>query len=68
LPPKSVNDRLHIAAAMTEGCHIIVSWNFKHLVNIRTIDGIRVIAALNNYNPVDICSSTMLLERSDSDE
>lgn len=68
LPPKSANDRLHIAAAMFIGCHIIASWNFKHLVNIRTIDGVRVIAALNNLNPVDICSPTMLLERSDSDE
>lgn len=68
LPSKSVNDRLHIAAAMFSGCHVVVSWNFKHMVNIRTIDGVRVIAALNNLNPVDICSPTMLLERSDSDE
>ena len=68
LPRKSVNDHLHIAAAMSEGCHVIVSWNFKHLVNIRTIDGIRVIATLNHYNPVDICSPTMLIERSDQDE
>jgi len=64
LPPKSVNDRLHIAAAMYTGCNIIVSWNFNHLVNISTIDGVRVIAALNNLNPIDIFSPTMLLERS----
>ena len=65
LPPKSVNDRLHIAAAMYAGCNILLSWNFNHLVNVTTIDGVRVIAALNNLNPVDIFSPTMLLERSD---
>jgi len=68
LPPKSVNDRLHIAAAMYTGCNVIVSWNFNHMVNVTTIDGVRVVAALNNLNPVDIFSPTMLLERSDSDE
>jgi len=67
LPPKSVNDRLHIAAAMYTGCNIIVSWNFNHMVNATTIDGVRVVAALNNLSPVDIFSPTMLLERSDLD-
>lgn len=65
LPPKSVNDRLHIATAMFTGCNIIVSWNFNHMVNVTTIDGVRIIAALNNLNPVDIFSPTMLLERGD---
>ncbi|MCL2856222.1 MAG: PIN domain-containing protein [Oscillospiraceae bacterium] len=65
LPPRSVNDRLHIATAMYAGCNILLSWNFNHLVNVATIDGARVIAALNNLNPVDIFSPTMLLERSD---
>jgi len=64
LPPKSINDRLHIAAAMQTGCNIIVSWNFNHMVNVTTIDRVRVIAALNNLRPVDIFSPTMLLERS----
>lgn len=67
LPPKSANDRLHIAAAMFAGCHIIVSWNFKHLVNIKTIDGVRIVAALNNLNQLDIYSPPMLLERRDLD-
>jgi len=68
LPPKSVNDRLHIAAAMHIGCNAIISWNFDHLVNAKTIDGVRVIAAINNLNPIDIFSPNMLLERNDQDE
>jgi len=67
ISPKNTNDRLHIAAAMFSGCNVIVSWNFKHLVNIKTIDGVRVIAALNNLNPIDIYSPNMLIERSDFD-
>ena len=63
LPPKSVNDRLHIAAAMCAGCNIIVSWNFNHMVNVTTIDGVRVIAALKNFYPIDIFSPSVLLER-----
>ena len=65
LPEKSVNDRLHIAAAMMNGCNILVSWNFKHIVNVKTIDGVRMISLKNNLNPIDIYTPTMLLERND---
>lgn len=30
-------------------CDIIISWNFKHLVNVKTIDGIRAITQLKRY-------------------
>jgi len=67
LPPRSDNDRLHIAAAIFAGCHIIVSWNFKHFVTERTIDGVRQVCVANHINPVDIYAPTVLLERSVSD-
>lgn len=31
------NDALHVALATLSGCDAIVSWNFKHLVNMRRI-------------------------------
>lgn len=68
LPPKSVNDRFHLAAAMHSECNIIVSWNFKHLVNVKTIEGVRVIAFLNGLPAIDIYSPNILLERSDNVE
>ncbi|MCL2824457.1 MAG: PIN domain-containing protein [Polyangiaceae bacterium] len=68
LPPRSDNDRLHIAAAIFAGCNIIVSWNFKHMVNVRTIDGVRIVCLANNTVPIDIFSPTVLLERSAIDE
>jgi predicted nucleic acid-binding protein len=68
LPMKSANDRVHIASAVLNGCNAIISWNFKHMVNVKTIDGVRVVCIMNNLPQVDIYSPTMLLERSGSDE
>ena len=30
-------DALHVAVATVSGCSVIVSWNFKHIVNYRKI-------------------------------
>ena len=64
LPPKSENDRRHIAAAIFSECDIIVSWNFHHMVNVKTIDGVRMICVANNSKPIDIYTPAVLLERS----
>jgi hypothetical protein len=37
LRQESFDDCQHIAAAIISACDVIVSWNFKHMVNIRTI-------------------------------
>jgi len=66
IPPKSEDDRRHIAAALYSGCNIIVSWNFNHFVTEKTIDGVRQICFENHISPVvDIYSPTILLGRSD---
>ena len=62
LTPKSLDDATYIAAAMLNNCDIIVSWNFKHLVNIKTINGVREIVVSRYYKPIDIYSPTMLLK------
>ena len=64
IPAKKVDDRLHIAAAISCGCNIIVSWNFEHMVNVRTIDGVRIVCLANNANPIDIYTPAVLMERS----
>jgi len=67
VPAKKVLDRLHIASAIYTGCNIIVSWNFEHMVNVKTIDGVRMVCLANNTAPVDIYTPAVLLERSVSD-
>lgn len=62
LTEKSLDDCIHIATAVVNACDIIVSWNFKHMVNIKTIRGIRAIANLQGYQSIDIVQPTTLLE------
>ncbi|MBQ4559676.1 MAG: PIN domain-containing protein [Tyzzerella sp.] len=62
LPSKSYDDCQHIAAAVEAGCDCIVSWNFKHIVNIKTIRGVRAITNLKGYKPIEILNPSVLLE------
>lgn len=61
LPPKSIDDCQHIATAVVHGCDCIISWNFKHIVNIKTIKGIRAITHLESYKDIDIMNPSVLL-------
>lgn len=38
---KSFDDCQHIAAAILAACDIITSWNFKHIVNVKTVRGVK---------------------------
>ena len=62
LPPTCYNDCQHIAAAVECECDCIISWNFKHIVNIRTIRGVRAITNLKGYKPIEILNPSVLLE------
>ncbi|MCL2873695.1 MAG: PIN domain-containing protein [Defluviitaleaceae bacterium] len=63
---KSFDDCMHIATAILSNCDIIVSWNFKHLVNIKTINGVREIVVSRYYKPIDIYTPTVLLKGDES--
>jgi len=63
LTDKNRDDCLHIGAAVTNRCDIIVSWNFKHIVKLKTIKGVRAITSLLGYPNVDIVQPTLLLDR-----
>ena len=65
LNEKSRDDCLHIGTAIVNQCNYIVSWNFKHMVNIKTINGVRAITSLGGYNSIDIIQPTMLVEKGD---
>jgi len=62
LTQKSYDDCQHIASAVIYGCDCIISWNFKHIVNIKTIRGVRAITNLKGYKPIEILNPTVLLE------
>ena len=67
LRPKSIDDATHIAAAILSNANMILSWNFKHLVNYDTINGVRQICFKKHLNRIiDICSPYVLLENEEN--
>ena len=68
LPPKSARDRQHIAYACVYDCDMIVSWNFKHMVNYKTISGVKGVNALAGYKEMPIYTPTMLIEGGEEDD
>ena len=62
---KSKIDCYHIANAVVGNCDFIISWNFKHLVNVKTINSVKVVNTINNYREIGIISPKMLIIEED---
>jgi len=50
------NDALHIAVASVNRVDILVSWNFSHIVNLKTRTKVNAINLLNDYREINIVS------------
>lgn len=62
LTQKSFDDCQHIGAAVVNECDCIISWNFKHIVNVKTIRGVKAITNLEGYKMIEIWNPSVLLE------
>lgn len=58
----SKTDCRHIALATLVNADILVSWNFKHIVNIKGIRGYNVVNIKNGHPVLEIRSPRELLE------
>ena len=58
----SYDDCLHIAIATTSRLDLLVSWNFKHIVNIKRIRGYNGINIKNGYPSIEIRSPKDLID------
>jgi predicted nucleic acid-binding protein len=67
LHQKSFSDCQHIAAAITNDCDVIVSWNFQHIVNHKTMMGVKAVTALGGYEDVLIYTPSILIGGGASD-
>ena len=65
LPPASRVDALHVALASVAHADIVVSWNFKHLVQLRRIRAFHAVNVLHGYPMIEIRSP---LEVTDAEE
>lgn len=54
LTPGKKIDAQHIALATVAGADVLVSWNFKHIVNVTRIRGYNAVNAARGYRPLDI--------------
>ena len=61
LRPKSFDDCQHIAYACVYDCDVLVSWNFKHMVNTTTIAGVKGVNALEGYREMPILTPTAIM-------
>ena len=52
--PQEINDTLHLAIASYAQLDAIVSWNFRHIVNLKTMKIIQEINVQQNYSEIQI--------------
>jgi len=65
LKEKSIDDCMHIATALLAKCDVIVSWNFKHIVNDKTIEGVKTISVKRNDKQNKIYCPSILIGGND---
>jgi len=58
-------DCLHIASAVISECNYLVSWNFKHIVRVKTVNGVRSVNAILGYRSIDIYAPNSFIEMED---
>ncbi len=62
IPVKYQDDANHIAIASVHNCDVLVSWNFKHIVKVKTKREVAGINLLKGYNLIDICTPKEVIE------
>jgi len=68
LTEKRIDDCRHIGFAVTSNCSMILSWNFRHIVRVKTINGVRFVSSIFGYNEIGIYSPSMIVKGDELDE
>ena len=61
VPEKAGPDAVHIAAAAIEQCEYMLTWNFRHIANVRIRREVERILAKHGYNQTTICTPEELI-------
>jgi hypothetical protein len=62
VPPSKPEDASHVAAAFQESLDVLVSWNFRHIANVRRAERFNAVAVLMGYyRPLRIVSPAEVL-------
>jgi hypothetical protein len=68
VPGKYTDDARHVAICTLARIDFLVSWNFKHLANVRRESGFNAVNVLQGYPPVRIVPPTFLIHGHDEKE
>jgi predicted nucleic acid-binding protein len=61
VPQQSEADAYHIAIAVVSRMDYLLSWNFKHLVRLKTKEVVRQLTILHGYHPLEIIAPPELI-------
>jgi predicted nucleic acid-binding protein len=59
IPVKYIEDAVHIAIPTFYSIDILVSWNFEHIVKLKTKREVNAVNVLLGYDPIDIIEPAM---------
>ncbi len=65
IPQKHMTDALHIAAATINDIDLIVSYNFKHIVKLKTVAMTEIVNLREGYRRIGIFSPTEVIDNGD---
>lgn len=68
VPAAYADDAQHVAACSVARLDFLVSWNFKHLANVRRESGFNAVNILQGYRPVRIVAPTFLIHGHDQEK
>ena len=62
IPKNYSEDALHIAVAVNNNMDFLLSWNFKHIVKLKTKNIVRLVNTLAKIAQIEIITPAELLE------
>jgi len=62
IPLKYRDDALHIAVAAITEMHVILSWNFQHIVKRKTRNMVNAVNLREGFRTIEICSPKEVIE------
>lgn len=62
VPEKYENDVIHIAFAVAHDMDVVVSWNLKHIVKLKTKLSVNGINKMLGYKEIELCTPEEVME------
>ena len=56
LSQNHIDDLIHVAYSVVSHCDYVITWNMKHLANVRTVSRINIVSGLENYGKIFIAT------------